>query len=1258
MMGNHPIPLKPDHVTWTDDQWKAIMATGQDILVAAAAGSGKTAVLVERIIQKITNPENPVDVDELLVVTFTNASAAEMKHRIGQALEEAVNQQPNSSHLRKQLSLLNRASISTLHSFCLEVIRKFYYLIDIDPAFRIADDTEGTLLREEVLDELFEEEYGKEGNERFYQLVETFSNDRSDAELQDLVNHLYFFSQSHPNPELWLDRLTEMYDVNEEGSIDELPFVGTLKFEIGLQLESARQLLQEGLELTKKPGGPAPRAENFLNDLEMVEGLLAVKDSWQDLYEKFQTVSFGKLKTCRGSDYDKSIVEESKIIRDQVKSIILKLKDDYFARNPRYYLRDMKEMKDVVETLAALVKTFMARYQEKKREKGIVDFSDLEHYCLSILTESEIEGERVPSEAALYYQHHFKEVLVDEYQDINLVQEAILRLVSRGPEREGNLFMVGDVKQSIYRFRLAEPNLFLEKYRRFTADGEESGLKIDLSKNFRSRYEVLAGTNFLFKQIMGAKVGEIEYDEQAELVKGSSYPEEEEYPVEVILMDQGNKQERSASSEEEAAGNLFEEEDLEQSQIEARWMARKMKELISERKRIFDPKTNSYRPIQYRDIVILLRSMPWAPEIMEEFKNAGIPVYANLSAGYFNATEITIMMSLLKVIDNPYQDIPLASVLRSPIVNCSEDELARIRLHSKKGSFYDAMKAFIQAVPNSSDEELHEKVSLFANQLPKWRSQARTGSLSKLIWQLYRDTGFYEFVGGLPGGKQRQANLRALYDRAHQYESTSFRGLFRFLRFIERMNERGDDLGAARALSEQEDVVRIMTIHASKGLEFPVVFVAGLGRKFNFMDLNKSYLMDKEYGFACSYVNVEKRISYPTIIQMAFKRKKRLQLIAEEMRVLYVALTRAKEKLYLVGSLKNAEKAISSWKKALNCSDWLLNEYERANAVHYLDWIGPALIRHKDAVLLHGVEAEDSTVRKEIWHHPSKWVVHLYHKDEFKEKETNEKSQEEIGWAERVEKGQIVPFESSFREEIIERLKWKYPFADSVRLRSKQTVSELKRLYEIPDETAGTDLIQRHEKPIFDRPKFMQEKQLTPAEIGTAMHAVMQHIPLSAAPTKESIVELVAQLQRKELITVEQAEAIRIEEILGFFETSVGKRLIHADRIWRELPFSMAIQANELSDKWNQAEESILVQGIIDCLFEENGQLVLLDYKTDRIDHLVKGGSKELQRVLENRYRTQMALYTRAVEQILKRPLSEAYLYFFDGGRLLAISNR
>ena len=608
-------------------------------------------------------------------------------------------------------------------------------------------------------------------------------------------------------------------------------------------------------------------------------------------------------------------------------------------------------MQPLIETLTQLVQAFSDRFTEMKEEKGLVDFADLEHYCLDILLDpfAKKEGIMAPSEAAIAYQQQFKEVLVDEYQDVNMVQEAIVQLVTKEGESTGNLFMVGDVKQSIYRFRLAEPNLFLSKYNRFTNDGEESGLKIDLARNFRSRKEVLDGTNYLFKQIMGVNVGEIEYNEAAELVKGASYPEEEPFPIELLLVDlekeERDEHEEDNSDEDQA---IFDANELEQSQLEARVMAKKIKSMITERVPIFNPKTGTSRPVIYRDIVILLRSMTWAPQIMEEFKQQGIPVYANLSTGYFQATEINIMMSLLKVIDNPYQDIPLASVLRSPIVDLNEEELATIRIHNRKGKFFDAVLSFSRQKPSGESERIYDKVKPFLNRLEEWRSMARQGSLSALIWQLYRDTHFYDFAGGLPGGKQRQANLRALYDRARQYEATSFRGLFRFLRFIERMQERGDDLGAARALGEQEDVVRVMTIHSSKGLEFPVVFVAGLGRNFNMMDLRKSYLLDKEFGFAAKYVNVDKRITYPSLPQLAFKRKKKMEMLAEEMRVLYVALTRAKEKLYLLASVKSLQKKLDKWSHTLDHKEWLLSDYERAAANSYLDWVGPSLVRHQD----------------------------------------------------------------------------------------------------------------------------------------------------------------------------------------------------------------------------------------------------------------------------------------------------------------------
>ncbi|WP_071393857.1 helicase-exonuclease AddAB subunit AddA [Bacillus tuaregi] len=1257
-MGISQIPPKPENATWTDDQWKAIMANGQDILVAAAAGSGKTAVLVERMIKKVLSKEAPINVDELLVVTFTNASAAEMRHRISEALEKAINEDPASNHLRKQLSLLNRASISTIHSFCLEVIRKYYYVIDVDPGFRIADETEGQLLRDEVMDELFEEEYGKENNEEFFHLVDSFTNDRSDTALMDIIRDLYDFARANPDPGGYLQKIVQMYAVDNEVSIDNLAFMKACLFDIELQLEGVKGMLEKGLALTKVPGGPAPRAENFIDDIKIVDMMLAsCKDSWGTLYQAMQSWSFSRAKTCRGDEFKKELIDKAQKLRESAKKKLQDLQNEFFSRKPESFLQDMKEMKPVIETLARLVHSFSERFSAVKREKGLVDFADLEHYCLEILLDPAAKqvGSLAPSDAARYYRNQFKEVLVDEYQDVNLVQESIIKLVTKEDENTGNLFMVGDVKQSIYRFRLAEPNLFLGKYQRFTDDGADSGLKIDLAKNFRSRHEVLSGTNYLFKQIMGVNVGEIEYNEAAELVKGASYPEDVSYPVELLLIDLEKDENDAKEDSSEVADAVLDELELAQSQLEARMMAKKIKAMIAEKASVFNPKTNSSRPIMYKDIVILLRSMTWAPQIMEECKQQGIPVYANLSTGYFQATEITIMMSLLKVIDNPYQDIPLASVLRSPIVGLHEEELAKIRIQEKNGTFYDALSAFCHSKSVGENERLYDKVKPFLLKLDSWRSMARQGSLSSLIWQLYRDTHFYDFAGGLPGGKQRQANLRALYDRARQYEATSFRGLFRFLRFIERMQERGDDLGAARALGEQEDVVRIMTIHSSKGLEFPVVFVAGLGRQFNMMDLKKPYLLDKEYGFASKYVNVDKRITYPSLPQLAFKRKKRLELLAEEMRVLYVALTRAKERLFLISSVKSLQKRLAKWEQTLEHPDWLLKDYDRASADSYLDWVGPSLIRHRDCQLPidEGLKAS-SLIPQALIEHPSCWKIDIMNAKEAALLDEEEAATDH-NWLEKVIQGEPMPLSSPYKMEIEARLSWQYPYISASSHRSKQSVSEIKRQKDSSDETSGTELLRRFKKPLMNRPRFMQEKALSPAEIGTAMHMVMQHVDFTTPIDQTAIKQLVQAMVSKELLTEEQMSVIDPSLISSFFETSLGKRMISAKVLKREVPFSLSLPAVEAYEDWTGDDEPVLVQGIIDCLFEDEGGLVLLDYKTDGISDRYKGGFDEARPILEKRYRVQIDLYTKAVEQIYKRPIKERYLFFFDGAHLLKL---
>lgn len=1249
---------KPTDAQWTDDQWKAIVASGRDILVAAAAGSGKTAVLVERMIHKIV--EEHVDVDRLLVVTFTNASAAEMRHRIGEALEKQLEKKPASLHLRRQLSLLNRASISTIHSFCLEVVRKYYYMIDIDPSFRIADTTEIQLMQEEVLEGVFEEEYGKEDNSLFFELVDRYTNDRSDGALQNLVLDLHEFSRANPDPDKWLEEIVMFYQSTSKFSMDELPFISTLKREMKLQFLGAESLLEKAMKITLEPGGPAPRAENVEQDLSQLHRLQAALDSsWEDLYAAMQELDFSRAKTCRGDDYDKELIERWTKVRNDAKTMVQGIKDELFSRRPESFLKDLEELAPVMGTLVDLVKKYGQEFSLLKQDKGLVDFSDLEHLCLNVLT-SFNEGKIERSEAALRYQSTFKEVMVDEYQDTNMVQEAILKLVTKESEDTGNMFMVGDVKQSIYRFRLAEPFLFLSKYKRFDTQGRASGLRIDLNKNFRSRPEVLDATNFIFKQIMGETVGEIDYDDDAELKFGAAYyPKATDRESELLLIDRSTSvsddEEPQELEETESAGNTtgFDKVELETAQVEAKMIAQKIKHLIQSGYEIYDKDRKVMRPVTYRDFVILMRSMPWAPQFMEEFKQEGLPLYANLSTGYFEATEVAILISLLKIIDNPYQDVPLASVLRSPIVGLDSNDLATIRIQQKRGSYYEALMMFLDKAPDTIEEqELAKKIRLFYQMLQTWRTAAREGALSELIWQIYQDTHFFDFVGGMPGGKQRQANLRALYDRARQYESTSFRGLFRFLRFIERMQERGEDLGAARALGEQEDVVRLMTIHSSKGLEFPIVFVAGLSRQFNMMDLNNSYLLDKELGFGSKYVNAKLRITYPTILQLALKRKAKAQLIAEEMRVLYVALTRAKEKLYLVGTVKDFEKSQLLWSEHVTHDSWLLPDYVRAGAKSYMDWVGPALVRHKDAQPLRG-DSPIGTNMDDIVLHPTSWKISVTNVEQLLQGIEAEKEEENL-LLEKVKNGQQVDIESPYKARLIEQLTWTYPYKEASKHRSKQSVSEIKRMREQQDPYAANTLVQTERRYFLDRPAFLQKKKLSPSEIGTAMHAVMQNIDLSAGSIDRDFVQAqVMVMIQKELITAEQAKVINFDGIVSFFSTPVGQRMLQAEHVHREVPFSFALQENEFFEQKELKDETILVQGVIDCLVEDEEGLVLIDYKTDTITGRFDNGFEEAERVLRNRYKDQVALYGKAVEEIWKKELKEKYLYFFDGNQLV-----
>lgn len=1240
-------------VKWTKEQEEAIYAKGSNVLVAAAAGSGKTAVLVERMIQKLLDLEDPADIDSLLVVTFTNAAAQEMRNRIGQALEKALEQDPASNHLKKQLSLLQRAPISTLHSFCLDVIRQNAYLLDIDPAFRIADEMEADLLKQDALDDLFEEWYGSEGAEQasFFSVVDRFSGDRSDEEVEALILDLYTFAMQNPWPEKWLDELASAYEIPEDADEAGISWMPILKEQAALQFAAVRDDIQAALCIAGEADGPHQYLEALETDLQNAEEALSKLGNWQQLQVFLTSHAFPKLsgkKTECNEDKKKKVQK----IRSSYKDQWDKIRQEWFSRSLDMHLKDMRELAPVVRQLAELVKQFMARFAEEKKQRALVDFSDLEHYCLNILAEAdEASGLVKPTQTALQYREKFKEVLIDEYQDVNLVQEAIVSLISN-QDGAGNMFMVGDVKQSIYRFRHAEPGLFINKYKRF-ADATSEDKRIDLASNFRSREQVLIGANYIFRQILDEELGEISYDKDAELIYANKTYEEalcSEPEPELIIIDRNQD---AANAQESASADDAESfEDLEKAQLEARVYADKIKQWIGHKGgkpfQVTDKSNGTQRDIQYRDIVILLRSMTWAPTITDELKKQGIPVYAELSTGYFAAIEIKIMLSLLKVIDNPRQDIPLTAVLKSPIVGLDEEALARIRLSDRKHAFYDAVQAYIR----EETDELAVQLDGFLKKLKAFRLSARQGALADLIWDIYRETGFYDYAGGMPGGRQRQANLRALYDRARSYEKTSFRGLFRFLRFIERMEERGDDLGSARALSEQEDVVRIMTIHKSKGLEFPIVILGAMDKQFNTRELMMKYGLHKDLGFAAKYVDPVKRIVYPTLFYQALNKKKEQEMLAEEMRILYVALTRPKEKLVMVGNTASFEKKLETWEKALEQSDWVLPAHYRAKAKSYLDWVGPALIRHQDAGSLYSEEAENKAPG-EIQSDPSRWKIRVVHASEAAS--TDEGNTEtETNLKAHIQDWTPVPLESSEERKswVHDRLSYMYRYKQAARTRAKQSVTELKRQREVPDEYADSQLMQPFRAPIIQRPHFMQkEKQLTPAEKGTAMHAVMQHLPFNRRLSRDEIEDQIEILVHKEILLREAADAVSIDAIERFFETDLAAYMIETGGIHREIPFTLSLPAPDVYASWQGDEdENIFIQGIIDCAIPKDDGWILLDYKTDVIWQDLTEALKEK---LWKRYETQIMLYAKALEEIWQAPVKEAYVYFFDKQLLL-----
>ena len=1231
---------------WTDEQQQAIDTRKCNLLVAAAAGSGKTAVLVERIIKIITNEENPVDIDKLLVVTFTSAAAAEMRERIAAAISKALEKNPNSKNLQKQLTLLSRANITTMHSFCLDVIKNYFYTIDLDPSFRIADETEITLMKNEIIEDIFEELY-EEDNEYFKGLVEAYSTAKDDEKLKDIILNLYKFSMSGPWPESWLIEKAEEFNINTLEELDKTKWVEILKDNIRVEVEGFINMYHKAIELISDTEGLEAYLDTFRGDLECLENVYeSLNYGLSEIYAALNGVVFTKLKTVRKSAvFDENAQGTVKSIRDTVKKKVKSLIEDSFTFTPEESLQGIKDVYPYMKELSRITLDFLDKFNEKKREKNLLDFNDLEHLCLKILIDRDENNNIIPSGVAEHFKEFFDEVLVDEYQDSNNVQETIIDLVSRKNSNDPNVFMVGDVKQSIYRFRQAKPELFLDKYSRYPLASGGKERKIQLYKNFRSRDEVLRGVNFIFKMVMSNVVGELEYTDDEALHLGATFLENQEEDSEVggsielhIIDKSGNEAEEVVEEELQES----EEEEVDAISLEAKLVSKRIKELFEvkdgKRFKVFDKETKEYRDVKYKDIVILLRATKnWSEIFLDELGAEGIPVYADTGSGYFESIEIRTIMSLLKIIDNPLQDVPMIAVLKSPIMGFTAEELSEIRLLNKEKYFYEIIKDIYDEKYEVSDT-LKAKCNKVISDLEKWRNKTIYTPIDEFIWYLYMDTAYYGYVGAMPNGTLRQANLKILFQRAKQYESTSFKGLFNFITFINKLRKSSGDMGSAKILGENEDVVRIMSIHKSKGLEFPIVFTCGMGKQFNLMDLSNSILFHEELGFGPDFVNLNNRNSYSTLAKEAIKKRIRLETLSEEMRILYVAFTRAKEKLIITGATRDLDKSIKNWVSAASLDENIILPSEVLKGKSYLDWIAMAICKHRQGEEL---REQCGASRELIVNDFSNWDVQMWRKSDI----LGDKNLEPV---DKIEENtlNITATNISVDKEIKRRLGYKYQYEEGSILPSNVSVSDLKRKdLQYEDEAETLEVFR--EKEII-KPKFLQEeKGFTAAEKGTLMHYVMLRLDFDRVGSVAEIKKQIEELVLNKSLTEKEAKVIRYTKIFNFFKSDLGKRILKAHEegrmVHRELPFFTEISSLDINPELNKEiyqNEKIRLQGIIDGFFKEEDGIVLFDYKTD---YLEEGNEDE---IIE-RYMVQMKYYKEALEKVTESRVKEVYLYLF-----------
>ena len=1284
-------------VSWTTEQQQVIDLRNRNILVSAAAGSGKTAVLVERIVKIITDKNHPVDIDHLLIVTFTNAAAAEMRERIGNAIEKALDEQPGNEHLLRQLTLIHNAQITTIDSFCLYVVRNHFHEIDLEPNFRIGDEGELKLLREDVLGRVLEQNY-EEPSEAFSDFVEGYASGRTDAALNEMILQLYEFSRSYPWPEKWLDSFVGIYRIENREELDRAEWLAPLTQNIRFVLKDCEQLLKQALAVTQQDDGPDMYEKAVRSDLEKYESLSKLT-SFCELSVALSDIKYDRLASSRGFEGDPDKLELVKSLREQAKDVVKKLCRQYFFCSPEMMIGQLERTEPMLEEVVRLTKQFADEFAAAKRRKNLVDFHDVEHFALQILVDEETEKAKKTAEE---FRDTFEEIMIDEYQDSNEVQETLLRSISREERGENNIFMVGDVKQSIYRFRLARPELFMKKYDSYSLE-ESTTQRIDLHKNFRSREEVLTCTNDIFYKIMARSLGNVEYDAEAALYPGASYP--------AIGMKKTAGKEETA--EEQTKHNIADftpeilladsnDELLEDTEfsdkktLEAKIVAEEIRHLMKTQP-VTDKATGELRAARYSDIVILLRSLSgWADSLVEVLNGNGIPAHTVSSTGYFSTVEVQTVLSMLRLLDNPRQDIPMAAVLRSPMAGLTDEELAVLRLEDGSVPFHEAVLELAEGLyeedgqkeisdseadrkqGRNADEKTenhieitaHRKLLKFYKKYKQLRQLVPDTPIHELIEIILRETGYGHYVAAMPAGNRRTANLNMLLEKATAYEKTSYKGLFHFVRYIDELQKYDVDFGEADMVGENEDVVRIMSIHKSKGLEFPIVIVSGMGKNFNKQDTRSKMVLHPELGIGLDYMDGKKRIKSPTIAKKAIAKQIDLENLGEELRVLYVALTRAKEKLILTGTLKDAPEKLEFFRQQAalyaHSSDTTAIPYlTRESAAGYLDWILPAVLSYGDKYPVRIVEAAELVL------------------DEVE----NQLEQNE-DLTERIE--EIEAADTQLVGQLKQRFLQRYPYQVDVLRKNKYSVSELKHRamrerFEAEQEETVPAFLEEPVTPTI--PLFIQREESVEQETpnrgalrGTAVHRVMECYDFAS---EKSVHEQMEAMEKEEKITADMRALVKEQTVADFVSSETGKRMALAQRmgaLYREKPFVMGFTEEELENygfgagaqmienevQTENAQQEIvlenvsrenhmheedltLIQGIIDVFWIEDDGITVLDYKTDRVDTAQE---------LIDRYATQLKLYADALERVFatrKLKVKEILIYSFRLEKLISI---